>query len=328
MNWKTWAPLAVAIVLGLVAAMTARNLVTRRPVVAAAGAGAQVVVVKQPVLPGQQIKADDVVLAGLAWKEAPEGTFRNVADVVGRVATVPMVKGQPVLESVLASSGAGGGLQALVPEGMRAISIEVNEFSSVAGLVAPGCSVDVVATIEDEKTKQRMARTIVQDVKVMAVGQRVSAGKEAKDQKDPSAVAAVNDPTFKSVTLLTTPAEAEALELASMIGRPRLVLRGYGDKAAARSGGVTVAQLYGDGEESSAAILAPGDPTLAVRTVMDTRVTPATQPAFDQHVVKVIKGGVESTVTFNVERRTAVTPAQVPPGEVLTDGDTGFAIPR
>src|SRR4051812_35812525 len=173
MNWKAWAPLSVAIVLGLVAAITARNLVNRRPA-ATVAAGRPVVVVNHPILPGQEIKADDVVSAPLAWKELPEGTFSNPADLVGRVATMPMVKGQPVLESLLAATGTGSGLQALVTDGMRAITIEVNEFASVAGLVNPGCSVDVVATFEDSKTRQRVARTIVQDVKVMAVGQRVS----------------------------------------------------------------------------------------------------------------------------------------------------------
>lgn len=325
MNWKTWAPLAVAIVLGLVAAITARNLVSRRPTVSAAGKGAMAVVVKQAILPGQEIKADDVATAPLAWKELPEGAFKNVADAVGRVAVMPMVKGQPVLESELAAPGAGGGLQALVPEGMRAISIEVNEFSSVGGLVGPGCAVDVVATIEDAKTKERIARTIVQDVKVMAVGQRVSAAKETKDAKDPAAaVAAASDQTFKSVTLLTTPAEAEALELASMIGRPRLVLRGYGDKAAAKSGGVTVAQLTGQGDEASVAMLAPGDVAMRPVVVEHTvAVQPATRPAMEQHIVKVIKGGVETAVTLQVEQ--AAEPAS---GTVLTGADAGLAIPR
>lgn len=322
MNWKTWTPLAVAIVLGLVAAITARNIVNRRPTVVAAGKGAAVVVMAQPVLPGQEIKAADVVIAPLAWKEAPEGTFKNVADVVGRVAVMPLVKGQPVMEAVLASPGAGGGLQALVPEGMRAISIEVNEFSSVGGLVAPGCAVDVVATLEDSKTKERLARTIVQDVKVMAVGQRVAVEKESKDAKDTAAAAAA-DQTFKSVTLLTTPAEAETLELASMIGRPRLVLRGHGDKAATRSEGVTVAQLYGESEPAAVTLLAPGE--ITVRPAV-AEVRPTTRPTAEQHIVKVIKGGVETAVTLQVERAGADVPPS--PDVVLTGSDVGPAIPR
>ncbi|HZZ44844.1 MAG TPA: Flp pilus assembly protein CpaB [Tepidisphaeraceae bacterium] len=332
MNWKAWAPLAVAIVLGLVAAITARNLVNHRPAPVAVSTGSQIVFVKQPILPGQEIKADDLTTASLAWKEIPEGTFKNPSDVIGRVATSPLVKGEPVLEALLAPAGTASGLQALVPEGMRAITIEVNEFSGVAGLIEPGCSVDVVATLEDPKSKEHLARTIVQNVKVMAVGQRTFApaakdSKDLKDIKDPAALAAAAaaagpDPLSKSVTLLTTPTEAETLELASMIGRPRLILRGQRDVAAAVSNGVSDSQLAALTNDSADS-LAPSQHA-EIKPVLDH--LPATRPSLpDQQIVKIYKGGVESTVTFNVRR--ATDESQSPP-EVLTGADTGPAIPH
>jgi pilus assembly protein CpaB len=314
--------LAVAIVLGLVAAVTARNLVSRRPAGVAGKAGPLVVIVKQALLPGQEIKAEDVTTAALPWKEAPQGTFKDVPDVVGRVATVPMVTGQPVLESLLAATGSGSGLQALVTEGMRAITIEVNEFSSVAGLIGPGCAVDVVATIEDSKTKDRIARTIVQDVRVMAVGQRVAATTPAPGVKG-AAEAPAADQMFKSVTLLTTPAEAETLELASMIGRPRLVLRGSRDSASTKSNGVTVAQLVGYPDDASADLLTPG--AYPVQAAALTERVPATRPVAELHVVKVFKGGVESSVSFGVERGAE---PQRQPAAVITQSDTGSAFSR
>ena len=77
-------------------------------------------------------------MASLATEKAPDGSFTNAAELTGRVTTMQLVKGQPVLKALLADAGANGGLQALVPPGMRAITIEVNEFQSVAGLLTPG----------------------------------------------------------------------------------------------------------------------------------------------------------------------------------------------
>ncbi|HEV2292513.1 MAG TPA: RcpC/CpaB family pilus assembly protein [Tepidisphaeraceae bacterium] len=68
--------------------------------------------------------------------------MRSPRLTAGRTARGQLLKGQPVLESLLAPMGAAGVLQALVPAGMRAMTIEVNEFSSVGGMVTPGSRVD------------------------------------------------------------------------------------------------------------------------------------------------------------------------------------------
>lgn len=321
MNWKTWAPLAVALILGLVAAVTARNLVNRRPSQAAGGSVAKVVVANANILPGQALRDEDLTTAPLAWSEQPQGTFGGRADLIGRVTTVPLVKGQPVLDSLLAAPGAGAGLQALVPEGMRAITVEVNEYSSVAGLIGPGCAVDVVATMQDSQTKDMVARTIVQNVRVMAVGQRVGIAREAREK---DATSPAGDVAFKSVTLLTTPEEAEALELASMAGRPRLVLRGNGDTAAARTSGVSLTQLCGRGVDPSVDLLAPAKLPPASPEVVQpvARTTPeAPTPIVSTRVVKVIRGGVASLVTLNDERPEI-------PNEVLTGGGLESVLPH
>jgi pilus assembly protein CpaB len=92
---------------------------------------------------------------------------------------------------------------------MRAITIEVNEFSGVAGMIAPGCRVDVVATIQASNNEELSSHTIVQNVSVTAVGQRVTARPDPKD--DPQQ----QQQAFRSVTLLCTPEEAEAIQLAN-----------------------------------------------------------------------------------------------------------------
>src|SRR4051812_42510317 len=107
---------------------------------------------------------------------------------------------------------------------MRAMTLQVDEFSGVAGMLVPGCHVDVIAAIQGANGEP-VARTIVQNVKVQAVGQKLTvAPPAANEQKKENANEPAAEPT-RSVTLLVTPEQAEGLELACSTGRPRLVLR-------------------------------------------------------------------------------------------------------
>ncbi|MCC6424861.1 MAG: Flp pilus assembly protein CpaB [Phycisphaerales bacterium] len=298
MNIKAIVPLIVALVLGLVAALTAWQMTNRQgPKGTAQKASAQVVVLKDNVTPGAELRPESLVMGPAGSEKAPAGTFTSVEQVAGRVSTVPMVAGQPVFETLLAPKGTGSGLQALVPAGMRAITVEVNEFSGVAGLLAPGCRVDIVMTMQGEHSGESIARTICQDIKVTAVGQQVGQEKEKDDDKGMS----------RSVTLLVTPRDAEAIELGASMGRPRLVLRGSQDKELEQSAGVTLAELRGDPQKQSA------DPFVN-RPVEQVR--PATQPSERMvdnrsmqrtRTVQIIRAGNVSTMTFEMAAPEAVT---------------------
>jgi pilus assembly protein CpaB len=215
-----------------------------------------------------------------------------------------MVKGQAILEPMLAPTGSTGGMQALVPTGMRAITVEVNEFSSVGGMITPGCRVDVIATIQGANSDS-VARTIVQNVKVSAVGQRtanVQSNEPAKNPGDPSQEA------YKSVTMLCSPEDAEAIELANSVGRPRLVLRSSKDTQLASTDGITIGELR-------RGVMKGGNDPFSTPT---PAVNPSTQPSgFDDTIqrrnVKVIRGGVETTVSVRIEK-----PVLAPTGETDT----------
>src|SRR5215217_1929454 len=151
MNWKTWVPLVLAIVLGVVAAKVARDTLSKNKTAATpAGKFTKVVVTKADITPGKELKAEDLTLAQVEADNVPSSSFKETTEVVGRVSETLMVKGQPVVEAMLAPTGSGSGLQALVPPGMRAITVEVNEFTGVAGMLTPGCRVDIVSTINDQ----------------------------------------------------------------------------------------------------------------------------------------------------------------------------------
>lgn len=296
MNAKTWAPLAVAIVLGTCAALIARkSLMNSRPsgpVVKTV----QVVVASAAVAPGHELTAEDVKLSPIPGQTLPEGMSSQTGELVGRVTLAPLVPGQPVLQGLLAPKGTSAGLQALIPSGMRAITIDVNESSSVAGLLMPGSRVDVVTTaITQDNPGKSNSRLIAQDLLVLAVGQRLS-GAKPDGEKD-SAVS-------HTVTLLVTPHDAEALDLASAATRCRLVLRGSGDNAQSDEDPVTFVDLLGGGGASLLPV-APVQPVVAPTQNPTTQPTtmPAVPQTFDppRRVVTVILGSEEKRVTFRDE---------------------------
>lgn len=337
MNWKTWTPLALAIVLGLIAAKVARDALARSRDGDKAGTKIiKVVITKASVSPGQELTADVLTLGPIAAEAPPPGAFTDLGAVAGRVTVTAMFPGQPVLETLLAAKGAAPGLQALVPRGMRAITVEVNETSGLAGMIVPGCRVDVVSTLIGANKDDSVSCTIVQDVLVQAVGQRLTAGRNP-DEKEPQPI--------RSVTLIATPRDAEVIDLASSTGRTRLVLRGSNDRSLTESEGVTYVELRG-----VEAVLPPLPPVMPPVAVVQAPPVPATQPAADPFVepaplrrtVALIKGGTRTEVVFDMSDKSgtaravdgkdvagkdgAGTNAAPVPGDVVTstrdEGDT------
>jgi len=262
------------------------------------------VVTRGDVQPGAALTAGDLAIAQVDAAHAPATAFDSLDKVVGRVSETLMVKGQTILEAMLAPVGSGSGLQALVPPGMRAVTIEVNEFSGLAGLISPGCRVDVIATLNDNSragTEGRLAKTIVQNVKVTAVGQRTSPGGDA-----PSSPSDLS----KSVTILASLEDAEAVELACTMGRPRLVLRGGRDNEITATAGVSLNDLKGTGgrPDTGTSALAVATPTTLP---IELPVTPpTTKPApqvivqadtVKHRLVRVVKGGRVSMVSLTLD---------------------------
>src|SRR5829696_1634212 len=124
MRLKTIIPFVVAIVLAGVALKMGSGILKSR-----IGSSIKIVVAARDMQPGSSIKEGDVKLADLPVNGVPPTSFTKLADVIGRVTALPIVKGQAMVKVALAPEGSVTGLQALVPPGMRAVSMEVNEFS-------------------------------------------------------------------------------------------------------------------------------------------------------------------------------------------------------
>ena len=315
MKIKTWLPIALALVLGLFAAMLAKRGMSSKPATART---AKVVFAQRAIAPGESLSLTDLEMRTIPVDAMPAGVLADAASLVGRTAQAQIATGKPVVESMLAPKGSASGLQALVPPGMRAMTIEVNEFSSVGGMITPGARVDILSTMQNPRHSETMSRTIAQNVLVKAVG------------KDTGAAASSNGEEAKparSVTLIVTSKQAEAIQLASVAGRPWLVLRGGQDNGIASLSGTTLAELRGAAPDMARDIIT------ALRNVRSTRangvfpaaqqpVAPSTQPVAVQPSVAIaprsvhtIRNTVESTVSVapTPPHRETVTGAEIEP---------------
>jgi pilus assembly protein CpaB len=303
MNVKTWIPLGLAILLGAVALVIGRKAVAPRGPAEPTNT-VKVVVAARDVAPGKVLSAEDLTSGRVPKEMAPARSFSDPKDVVGRTATFALLKGQAVVETLLAAQGTGGGVQALIPAGLRAITVEVNEFSGLGGMLVPGCRVDVVATVRDEKAQQQASRTILQNIKVLAVGRQFNPNPPpAPDNAPPP-------PPTNNVTLLVTPRQAQALKLASQGGAPWLVLRNSGDGKEVETDPTLISDLKADRGNGGTGMLGwlqrptpgEGDPTAGTEPV-STGPGPTTRRA--TRSVQVIRGGVESEVSVPVSGRGA-----------------------
>ncbi len=231
------ATFVIALVLaGVVSLLVVKKL--RQGNVRAAGPGRQVVVAARDVEVGAKLEEADLKVVDWNAGDTPQGAFNKVSEPLGRAAIYPLFKNEPILEAKLAQSGAGAGLPAVIPEGMRAVSIRVDDVVAVAGFVGPGTRVDVLLTGDPGRNRgdESLTKTILENVQVLAAGQKIQPDAQGKPEK------------VNVVTLLCTPEDAAKVTLAANEGRIQLVLRNPADRAKAEKQPIVVRQsLYQGG---------------------------------------------------------------------------------
>jgi pilus assembly protein CpaB len=310
MKVKQWIPIVLALVLGLAALKLTRDRMSRVQAPSANINFAERVVAARDIPAGEQITAGDLALGKVASESIPAGSFNTVADLKDRVAATGIVKGQPVLESLLAPSGAAAGVQALIPPGMRAITIQVNEFSGVAGLLTVGCKVDIISSVTGGDEKEgSVARTIVQNVEVRAVGRQIAAptaGDQPELQNNGQPA-----PPPSNVTLLVTPEQAEQVQLASTGGKPWLSLRNATDTVAVETAGTSMADLRGDRTKKGTEAVVPTKPAVDPFAEPVRTARTADHAAPKTRTVTFIRNGKEQTVQVEIGGAGANTTAGV-----------------
>ncbi|HEX8323214.1 MAG TPA: Flp pilus assembly protein CpaB [Tepidisphaeraceae bacterium] len=293
MNWKAFTPLAVAVVLGLLAARVGMSLVNNSgPAVAEPTNLVSVLVAARDIEPGTTLSETDFATAKTPADSIPSGAFTSADQATGKVIRISLVRGQTLTPNLLADDGAGYGVGATLPPGMRAVTIDIVETTGVAGFILPKCKVDVLATLLVDG--RSISRTVLESVTVLAVGMRTN----------PNAPVDPTQPPSKTVTLLVKPKDAERVELAATMSRIRLALRNGRDESVADSEGITLAELKGRDSDpfSSPLLVAATQPatTQPVSIIPVVATTPAPKPAPKKWSVQIIKAGKVSTEQFTL----------------------------
>lgn len=235
MRNRLFAVLAIAILAGGSLAYGTYNFMQAAPVAAAEMKTRAVVVAAGDLQLGTALKKEDLQVIAFPEASAPEGSFTQTNELIGRGLIVPLVKNEPVLAAKLASKEAGSGLPPIIPEGMRAVSVRVNEVVGVAGYVLPGNRVDVLATASpSESRSDTTSKVVLSNVQVLTAGTRIE---QNQDDNKPTQVTVV--------TLLVNPEQAERLALASTEGKIQLALRNPLDQGSPETPGIRTAGLLG-----------------------------------------------------------------------------------
>lgn len=202
----------LALALGaFVSLLVYKNLQGKSP--ASNEAGADVIVAANDIQVGARIEEHDVRTAKFPPSGLPSGSYSRRSQVMGRGVIIPIAKGEFILPSKLAPENSGSGLPSLIPPGMRAVSVRVNEVVSVAGFVGPGTRVDILLTGTPNGSTEPQTTTVLQNVAVIASGHTLERNAAGEAQNTPV------------ITLLTSPEDAERLTLASSEGKIQLALR-------------------------------------------------------------------------------------------------------
>ncbi|MFZ5482453.1 MAG: Flp pilus assembly protein CpaB [Myxococcota bacterium] len=299
--------LAGSLVMALIAAAVVFSVIRRsqqelqeasKPV-----ASADVVFAARDLYMGLPLAAEDLIIKQVTPEMVPESTFGAVADVLGRTPRERILANEMIREERLARPDAGIGLNAIVTPGKRAMTVATDTETAVAGLLQPGNYIDIIVTIAPEDPSEVGAKwvteTILQGIKVLAVGSTLGGGStgaeapagdaaaaKAKKKSD----AAAQRKLKPSITLEVTPEEAEKLALAGSRGQLCVVLRSDIDILQIDTHSLqTAGKLIGFSKEDAAA-----DSVEAIKPIegAEKKAAPVVKPA------EVIEGGSKTRIEF------------------------------
>ncbi len=268
----------VALALGAVVSYAVyRTLQTRTG--ADAAPGVEVVVAANDIPVGSKVADGDVKLVRFPVAVLPSNIFHLKTSVVGRGAILPIARGEFFLPNKLAGENAGSGMQSLIPPGMRAVSVRVNEVIGVAGFVVPGTRVDVLLTGNPSGASDQQTTTVLENVAVIATGQKLERNTAGEPQLTPV------------ITLLVSPDDAQKLTLATSQGKIQLALRNPLDTKQQELNSVNTGALY-KGVPTPAPAAAPHPKASSAKHLVKIQAPPPSV-----YSVEVIKGTKREEVT-------------------------------
>ena len=238
MKGRAIIPLAVGLLVGVVALKLFADVLRKARGSTSGTEMTSVVCASADIAATAEIKGTMLEMRSVPKSLQPKAVFINVEEVAGRVASVNIPKGMPIVPNWLAPKGTMPGLAVRIREGYRAVAVKIDESSGVAGWLKPGCRVDVVAVMQTDgyssnSERGTLSKVILENVEVLAVGQDIGAAGEAGAS------------VTKSTTLAVLPQDVPRLHLAATKGTLRLAMRNLQDLASASDGETTDNDLLG-----------------------------------------------------------------------------------
>jgi pilus assembly protein CpaB len=220
-----------------------------------------VVVAAREVQAGRPLRAQDLRTIQWPASSVPAGAFGTAEQLLKpepRVPTGGLTEGEPVLRERLAEPKAGPGLAALVSPNARAVAVKVDREVAAAHLLYPGAHVDVLTTLRDPIGRIVSTRTVIENVRVLAIGtfadiEAARRGHEQPgNQSGSTGFSQAQNDAEAVVTLEVSPHDAEKLTLSAREGKIDLALRNAADEHPAGTGGVTSGELLAGTAEAPA----------------------------------------------------------------------------
>jgi pilus assembly protein CpaB len=239
------------------------------------GGTTQVVIAAKDLPVGHLVTEADMQVIRWPSGTLPVGYVDQPGSIIGRGLISAMRMNEPFLASGLAAPGSGAGLPIVIPEGMRAVSVRVDDVIAVAGFVLAQTRVDVMLTMKPTpESQQTYTQVILQNMTVLAHGQIAQ-----KDDRGQPVIVSV-------VTLLVTPEQGEKLVLAAKQGQIQLALRNMIDVDEIDTPGIPDTRLMEVGR-APVRVASGGAPAPRPRAA-----TP------DSTVIETYKGGVKALKRF------------------------------
>jgi pilus assembly protein CpaB len=246
--------LVVALAMGGIAALMARNWIERHTTPTPVATGT-ILVAAAPLVFGTVLSEDNVAEIPWASPQLPDGAFAKKIDLLKdgrRVVLTSMERSEIILKPKVTGPGQRASLSVLLDEGQRAVTVRVDDIKGVAGFILPGDRVDVMLlrTETRQGETENSADVLLEYVKVLAIDQLLN---ERSDQPTVATVA-------KAVTLQVSPEQAQKVLLAGNIGKLSLVLRQPAEGRVAQGRRITDSDLGPASTRREVAVARPSAP--------------------------------------------------------------------
>ncbi len=312
MNAKALIPLLAGLGIGGLALVLGINTLKNARAGQRMTAKVKIWAAKEDVPRGAALREE--MLAEVAWAAdmVPPGAFKKKEDLVGRVPRLVAPAGLPILESMLSPPGTTPGI--FVKPGYRAVAVKIDAGSGVDYHLEPGSFVDVVGSfkVKRDGRTETIARTIIENAEVAAVGPRVSPATGADGDKREKE----RGQAIRAVTLFVKPEQVPKLLLTEQEGRIKLSMRGLlDDSSLANAPWATDSELTGEVPVAAADETDPADaeqtspldwvrglfggrPAAPQPTLALAAAAPPPPPPVEHWVLRIFKAGKEEVVQF------------------------------